>query len=295
MNAALLAEIEAAISAWGGKPCSVIGAAPASGGCIHRSFVLDCGEKRYFAKTNGQAFLEAFSAEAQGLNALRAKGLRAPEPICHGSAGGSAYLVLEYLELRHGTRESYARLGQALAALHSHHGEAYGWPRGNFIGANPQRNHAHGDWPGFWREERLLPQLRLAARSGLRSLEASGERLCSQLEALLAGHRPAASLLHGDLWSGNAGFLADGTPVLFDPAVYHGDRETDLAMTELFGGFPPAFSAAYRESAPVDTGYAVRKTLYNLYHVLNHANLFGGGYAAQAQAMIARLLAEVKA
>ena len=121
-----------------------------------------------------------------------------------------------------------------------------------------------------------------------------GERLAAALHQLLSGWAPAASLLHGDLWDGNAGFLADGTPVLFDPATYFGDRETDLAMTELFGGFPPIFYSAYTKVAPLDRGYAVRKALYNLYHVLNHANLFGGGYAAQAERMMERLLAEVR-
>ena len=114
------------------------------------------------------------------------------------------------------------------------------------------------------------------------------------MAARVSGWAPAASLLHGDLWGGNTGFLADGTPVLFDPAAYFGDREADLAMTELFGGFPPVFYSAYREAAPLDRGYAVRKGLYNLYHVLNHANLFGGGYAAQAERVIERLLAEVR-
>src|SRR5438105_3997232 len=135
----------------------------------------------------------------------------------------------------------------------------------------------------------------LARKNGLgRDLVGKGERLAEALPRLLSQHAPAASLLHGDLWSGNSGFLADGTPVLFDPAVYCGDRETDIAMTELFGGFPQAFYSAYREAAPLDHAYAVRKTLYNLYHVLNHANLFGGGYAAQAETMIDRLLAEVR-
>ena len=112
------------------------------------------------------------------------------------------------------------------------------------------------------------------------------------LPRLLRGHAPAPSLLHGDLWAGNAAFLAGGTPVIFDPAVYYGDRETDLAMTELFGGFPEDFYAAYRAHAPLDSDYRARKTLYNLYHVLNHANLFGGGYAAQAENMMGVLLAE---
>ena len=117
------------------------------------------------------------------------------------------------------------------------------------------------------------------------------ERLCEALPELLAGHSPSASLLHGDLWRGNAGFLAGGVPVVFDPAVYRGDREADLAMTELFGGFPRAFYAAYEEAWPLDAGYRTRKHLYNLYHLLNHFNLFGGAYAAQVQGYLQRLTA----
>jgi fructosamine-3-kinase len=140
-----------------------------------------------------------------------------------------------------------------------------------------------------------MPHLELAIKNGLgKALSRKGEQLAAALPQLLAGHAPSASLLHGDLWRSNAGFLADGTPVLFDPAVYFGDREADLAMTELFGGFPRDFYSAYGEVAPLDQAYAARKTLYNLYHVLNHANLFGGGYAMQAERMIDRLLAEVR-
>ena len=174
-------------------------------------------------------------------------------------------------------------------------GENYGWHRDNYIGATPQLNRRSASWADFWSKARLLPQLELARRKGLgKEPLRKGEQLAAALPQLLAGHSPAASLLHGDLWSGNAGFLADGAPLLFDPAVYCGDREADIAMTELFGGFPQAFYSAYREVAPLDRGYAVRKTLYNLYHVLNHANLFGGGYAAQAEGMIDRLLAEAR-
>jgi protein-ribulosamine 3-kinase len=187
----------------------------------------------------------------------------------------------------------FAALGRVLAALHATHGEHHGWRRDNYIGATPQRNRQSESWSSFWREERLLPQLELAGKNGLgmRLVEKGGE-LIAALPQLLAGHEPAPSLLHGDLWSGNAGFLAGGAPVLFDPAVYYGDREADLAMTELFGGFPRAFYSAYRDIAPPEAGYAVRKTLYNLYHVLNHANLFGGGYPARAETMIEWLLAE---
>ncbi|HEY6721986.1 MAG TPA: fructosamine kinase family protein, partial [Burkholderiales bacterium] len=167
--------------------------------------------------------------------------------------------------------------------------------RDNYIGRTPQINRLSPSWSDFWRDFRLVPQLELARKNKLgMSLLRPGEQLVEALPDLLSGKAPAASLLHGDLWRGNAGFLADGTPVLFDPAAYWGDRETDLAMTELFGGFPRDFYSAYTEAAPLDQGYAVRKNLYNVYHVLNHANLFGGGYTAQAERMLERLLAEVR-
>jgi len=266
---------------------------PVAGGCIHRCFILEGGGRRYFAKTNDRSALDSFAAEADGLAALAAAGTRVPAPLCQGQAGEQAFLVLEHLELR-GTGD-YAALGRSLATVHSVHGEAFGWHRDNYIGRTAQLNRRSSSWSDFWREARLGPQLELARKNALgRDLVEKGERLAEALPRLLSRHAPAASLLHGDLWSGNAGFLADGAPVLFDPAVYWGDREADLAMTELFGGFPQAFYSAYAEAAPPAQDYAVRKLLYNLYHVLNHANLFGGGYATQAKAMIERLLAELR-
>ncbi len=214
-------------------------------------------------------------------------------PVCQGQAGEQAFLVLEHLELR--GNGDYAALGHSLAKVHSISGESFGWRRDNYIGRTPQLNRRSPSWSDFWREARLGPQLELARKNGCgKSLLRKGAQLAEAVPGLLSEHAPAASLLHGDLWRGNAGFLADGTPVLFDPAVYRGDREADLAMTELFGGFPQAFYSAYAEVSPPAQGYAVRKTLYNLYHVLNHANLFGGGYAAQAERMIERLLAELR-
>jgi protein-ribulosamine 3-kinase len=206
-------------------------------------------------------------------------------------AEGRAWLVLEYLPL--GSRGSGADLGRRLAAMHRHTAPSYGWTRDNTIGSTPQDNTRMDDWIGFFRERRLRPQYDLAARHGApcRVMD-KGERLMAGLAGLFGGHRPAASLLHGDLWGGNHGYSA-GEPVIFDPAVYYGDREADLAMTELFGGYPADFYAAYREAWPLDPGYALRKTLYNLYHVLNHYNLFGGGYLGQAEHMTERLLAEL--
>jgi len=288
----LLAALQTSVSDVAGS-FRIERATPVAGGCIHRCLLLEGGGRRYFAKTNARSELDNFAAEADALAALSAAGARVPVPLCQGLAGEQAFLVLEHLELR--ANGDYAALGRTLAAIHSVHGEFFGWRRDNYIGRTPQLNRRSPSWSEFWCEARLGPQLELARENGLgKSLLKKGEQLAGAVPGLLSGHAPAASLLHGDLWSGNAGFLADGTPVFFDPAVYWGDREADLAMTELFGGFPQDFYSAYAEAAPVDRGYAVRKTLYNLYHVLNHANLFGGGYAAQAERMIERLLVEVR-
>ncbi len=262
---------------------------PVGGGCINAAWALETSAGRLFVKLNDGDRVAMFAAEAAGLHALAASGtVRVPRPVAHGSAAGRAFLVLEHLDLRGGDRASAARLGRELAALHSQQADAFGWTCDNTIGSTPQPNDPCADWVAFWRERRLGHQLALAARRGHRFR--GGDTLLARLDGLLAGHHPAPSLLHGDLWGGNWAALPDGTPVLFDPAVYHGDREADLAMTELFGGFDPAFHAAYREAAPLDDGYPLRRDLYNLYHVLNHVNLFGGGYAGQAQRLIERLL-----
>ena len=286
--------LEAAIAAALGPGHALDDAAPASGGCIHESFVVRTRGAKLFVKTNRAAHADAFAAEADGLAALAAAGARAPRCLATGAAGGDAFLALEYLEIGKRGDSDWPALGRMLAGLHRATGARYGWHRDNYIGSTLQHNRERGDWTEFWRDARLLPQLELAARNGLGSrLVDAGRKLAESLPQLLGNHAPRPSLLHGDLWSGNASFLQDGTPVLFDPAVYRGDREADLAMTELFGGFPRAFYAAYAQDWPLAPGYPVRRDLYNLYHVLNHANLFGGGYAAQAQSMIGRLSSEV--
>jgi len=295
MTPALRSAVERAISAAIGEPFRIAQTRDVSGGCIHRATVLEGDGSRFFAKLNDRRFADAFAAEADGLDALLKAGIRAPGVIARGAAEDEAFLVLEHLELGAGNAGAYRDLGTQLAKLHTHHGERFGWHRDNFIGATAQRNRQSGSWVEFWQQARLAPQLALAAENGMRGkLQRLGEAVIAALPQVLAGYAPAAALLHGDLWSGNAAFLTDGTPVVFDPAVYFGDREADLAMTELFGGFPAAFYAAYREAAPLADGYPLRRTLYNLYHVLNHANLFGGGYAAQAERMMERLLAETK-
>ena len=264
-----------------------------SGGDINRTWRVKFGSMPLFVKLNSAARIQMFAAEAKGLRELASSNtLKVPQAVCYGSDEQTAWLVLEHLPLdgQGDTRE----LGRGLAAMHRVKRKQFGWERDNTIGSTPQHNDWQDNWTQFWRQQRLGFQFELAARNGHGGqLQDRAQRLLADLPALLGSHTPSPSLLHGDLWSGDTAFTDQGTPVIFDPAVYFGDRETDIAMTELFGGFGPGFYSAYREAYPLDSGYSVRKKLYNLYHVLNHLNLFGGGYAARALSMTESLLAEI--
>lgn len=264
------------------------------GGCINESMRIEDSAGRYFVKLNRSGMLDMFAAEADGLKQILAsETLRAPRPVCWGEFGGKSYLVLEYIEL--GGGGSGAAFGEQLAAMHRSSQDQFGWHRDNTIGSTPQINTPSADWIGFWRERRLGFQLDLAERRGAgHGLIERGRELSERLPVFFEGYRPTPSLLHGDLWGGNYDSDRQGRPVIYDPAVYFGDRETDLAMTELFGGPGAEFYAAYDSAWSIDPGYSVRKELYNLYHILNHYNLFGGGYAAQAERMVSRLLAHTR-
>jgi len=265
------------------------------GGCINEAVCLTDGVRRFFVKRNRADLAPMFQAEAEGLAAIRATGaIRVPEPICTAIVGQRSWLALEYLDLGRALPDSDRRLGAGLAAMHRSTDQAFGWRRDNTIGSTPQINQRCASWVDFWSRNRLGHQLRLAEANGWNgALRARGERLLEKIPALLDGHQPIPSLVHGDLWGGNVACDADGEPVVFDPAVYYGDRETDLAMTELFGGFGSDFYAAYNDLWPLPQGYPVRRDLYNLYHVLNHLNLFGGGYFAQSKRLADRLLSEL--
>jgi protein-ribulosamine 3-kinase len=291
--------LAAAIAQATGRSFEVTSTEPVGGGCIHTAIALEGrspqGAGRYFAKVNDASHASMFAAEAEGLAALRtAAAIRVPAVVAEGKDDRHAWLVLEWLELAPLEGRGAARLGAGLAAQHRIAQPHFGWARDNFIGASAQANGWCDDWLEFWRDKRLHAQLRLAAGNRLPSrMIDRGERLVADCEAFFTNHRAAKSLLHGDLWGGNAAQLADATPLAFDPAVYVGDREADVAMTELFGGFPKDFQAAYRAAWTLDDGYRVRREFYNLYHVLNHANLFAGGYVRQAEQSIERLLAEI--
>lgn len=294
MKPALRSHLCNAILAATHRPFTLHQAIPVGGGNINASYRLEGVDgTHYFLKLNHARHHPMMRAEAAGLTAIAAsRTVRVPQFIAHGIAQEYSFLLLEHLTL--GSRGHADRLGEQLAALHRCHSPQFGWSEDNFIGTTPQPNATATDWIHFWREQRLGFQLRLAQANGHHgALLSAGERLLESLPAFFSGYVPQPSLLHGDLWSGNHGYLGDGSPVIFDPATYFGDRECDIAMTELFGGYPAAFHAAYRAAWPLDAGYATRRELYNLYHLLNHANLFGGHYAQQAEQTLLRLLAEL--
>jgi len=282
-----------------GQPFTPVTTEPLAGGCINQAWHLQGEAGSYFVKLNSVKHQEMFAAEMDGLQAMaKTNTIKVPRPICYGTTANHAYLVLEYLDLKRGSANNgdlaSDRLGELLAAMHQCTAPHFGWHRNNTIGSTEQINRQSDDWVSFWSQHRLAYQLELAAQNGhYGRLQQRGEKLLGVIGQLLDGHYPQPSLLHGDLWSGNYALMGDGQPVIFDPASYYGDRETDLAMTELFGGFSPRFYQAYRGAWPLDEGYQQRKILYNLYHILNHLNLFGDGYRSQAETMMARLLAEL--
>jgi len=287
-------QVEQSLSATLGSSVRLDVPRAVGGGCINKAFRVESNKGPFFAKVSTADGLDMFKAEAEGLEELQqSESLRVPNPLAWGVAGQQAFLVLEYLEL--GNSGSSAALGEGLAAMHRVTSDHFGWYRDNTIGSTEQHNRHEADWLIFFAEYRLRFQLDLAVARGAGSRSKDqGYRLIESLADFMVGHEPEPSLLHGDLWSGNYAFTRAGQPTIFDPAVYYGDREADLAMTELFGGFSHEFYAAYRQAWPLDAGYSVRKKLYNLYHVLNHYNLFGGGYLTQAQSMIDTLLSETR-
>lgn len=266
------------------------------GGCINQGYAVSSNTTTYFVKLNKVSQLDMFEAEALGLKQmLDTKTIRVPKPICVGTTTDFAYIVLEWLELGgNNSTQSWEQMGRQLATMHRctpPSQKGFGWDINNTIGSTPQINTWTADWVEFFTEHRLGYQFQLARRRGGHFPQQ--ERVMAAVRKLL-NHQVKPSLVHGDLWGGNAGVTKLGEPVILDPATYVGDREVDIAMTELFGGFPGAFYRGYNEVWSLDSGYKQRKTLYNLYHILNHFNLFGGGYASQANSMIEQILSYVR-
>lgn len=289
----VVADIERAT----GRAFSVKRQQSLAGGSINAAYLLAGDDARFFVKTNATGKKAMFEAEAKGLFALASSNaIKVPVPICVGDDGSQSYLVLQYLDLS--GRANQVLLGEQLAAMHRVTTEQFGWEINNTIGATVQPNGWMTDWVEFWRTQRLGFQLQLAAQNGYGGkLQVLGEKVLIDMPKLFSGRKIMPSMLHGDLWGGNVAGLndgiEDGAPVIFDPAFYFGDRETDLAMTYVFGGFSADFYASYQNAFPLDEGFAVRKTFYNIYHIINHLNLFGGGYQQQAMVMLEQVLAEI--
>lgn len=247
-------------------------------------------DERLFVKTGPEAALDMFQGEADGLAEIASTDtIRVPKVEDVGLRDGRAFIALERLAFDRVDTDAERLLGERLAAMHRCTADQFGWHRDNTIGMTPQINTRSENWVEFFREHRLRYQLDLAARGGFTGeVQELGAELAHKLDDLFADYTPAPSLLHGDLWGGNWG-VSGGEPVIFDPAVYYGDRESDIAMTKLFGGFGRAFYEAYEAAWPFEYGSHQRELLYKLYHVLNHVNLFGAAYVGRSLDLLRQL------
>lgn len=255
-----------------------------NGGDTHRAYKISDGRKRFFVKVDHESAQSNFAAEAQSLTLLQqAADVKIPKVICTGVANQSSYLVLEHINLSDGENNDWYEMGKQLAKLHLHTEQHYGCHFNNFIGKTQQINPWTDDWASFFSDFRIGKLLQLMAKKGIQFVDI--DRATEQIYTHLKGYQPKASLLHGDLWRGNVAFF-NHAPVIFDPASYFGDRETDLAMTELFGTFPQSFYQGYEAIWPLSDGYQQRKPIYQLYHILNHALMFGGHYLDSAKATL---------
>jgi protein-ribulosamine 3-kinase len=287
------AELAAAIGQAIGARLQPTPGARVHGGSINECHCWQSDAGPLFVKVAPARRHAMFEAEAAGLEELRrARAVRVPQVMGIAHTANEVALALEWIELGSASANSESKLAEQLATQHRVRAEAFGWHRDNTIGSNPQHNAWCSDWVSFLRERRLRPQLDLARANGFEGrLQERGRELLARLDRFFP-RSPEPSLLHGDLWGGNWAVDERGAPVIFDPAVYFGDRVADIAMTRLFGGFGPRFYAAYEACWPLPSDAEVRIVLYNLYHVLNHLNLFGSSYLSQALASIDRLLDE---
>ena len=300
LPAALRAAVEAVHARHTGNAARVTGATPVHGGCINSAATVRFGDgSGVFVKWNAGAPHGMFRAEAEGLEAMRATDtVRVPVVLGWADAnadGCPPHLVIEDVTLpRAGfprcDGDHNARLGRELAAMHRATAPRFGFASDNYIGRTPQPNTPCASWEEFFREHRLLHMIRLLGETGSITPDEAlrAEKASVRTARILASVEEPPALVHGDLWGGNVIRDAEGGPVLIDPAVHFAHREVDLAMTELFGGFGPRFRAAYEEAHPTQPGYAERRDIYNAYHLLNHALLFGGGYWSRARSILCR-------
>ena len=278
---------EAVSHAGAGPVTSVV---PISGGCISPAARVDAGGGSFFVKWAESAEGgRMFESEAAALETLGTTGTVATPQVV---ALGTQFILLEWLPSGRADHSAWQRFGATLARLHRTQAPTFGWDRSNYIGSLPQQNERSARWSDFWREQRLTAQLKLALEKGVltRTDQRAFDTLFNELDALIeAGQQDGASLLHGDLWSGNVHATPSGI-ALIDPSTYFGHREVDLAMADLFGGFPASFWESYEEAWPLRGGWQMRRSIYQLYYLLVHVNLFGGGYLRQTRNALERVL-----
>jgi fructosamine-3-kinase len=261
-----------------------------TGGDINLCYWLSDYQHNYFIKLNDKSRLQQFESEAYSLTQIKQlHTMSCPDVITTGTTLDKSYLVLEYLPFHHACAKDWLLFGKKLAQMHktSTHGK-FGWQHDNYIGTTLQPNNWQSNWRTFFAEQRIGWQLQLLAEKSVKL--GSIEHIVSACHDLLMHHQVTPCLVHGDLWQGNLGFNNEGV-FIFDPASYYGDREVDIAMTELFGQLPSEFYQGYQSIYPLEKDYDKRKLIYNFYHILNHANLFGGVYIEQSKANLARILA----
>ncbi len=251
-----------------------------AGGDTAAAFCVETDEGRFFAKRASLTHQSQLQSEAFSLTRIAETGsIAVPEVILCDASGSEVWLLMEWLDLRALDAVTERALGRALASLHRNTASAFGWSETNWLGGSLQFNATTDSWSDFFLTQRLEPQLKWAFDQGHgERLQDHGKRLLEHLPVLLADHHPEPALVHGDLWSGNAAATQSGVPIIFDPAAHFADRESDLAMMRLFGGFGPGCFAAYAEAWPLPAGHEQRLPLYQLYHLLNHLNLFGSSY-----------------
>lgn len=289
---AIVSQLEAFLKKHTGNEALIDQTQALGGGSINAAFLIRYAEQDFFLKYNqAKRYPKMFELEAKGLKILaKSRKIRLPEVIGTGEAGQTAFLLMEHIETAYPDNTFWEIFGEKLADLHRETHETFGLDHDNYIGSLPQSNTFAPSWSEFFIAQRLKPQLKMAAGKGMLTSQTFNdfEKLFAKLPGLFPEEVPA--LLHGDLWSGN--FLCDSNqnPVLIDPAVYYGNREMDLAMSKLFGGFSPRFYEAYHAAYPLETGWQERIDLCNLYPLLVHVNLFGGSYVGQLQSSLRRFV-----
>ena len=283
MDQAIKRKIEYAVGS------SVLAHSPLSGGDIASAYKVTTSDKRVFFCKTAFDQRNMFVKEANGLKELAKSGAVYVPEVFHAEDG---LLILEMIKGGQKSKSFFQSFGQAFARMHRYTGDSYGFYEDNYIGSTYQKNSpkasSHLSWAAFYFEYRILYQTHLLEEKGYSTKELSSlvARLESRIEDLLATDDESASLLHGDLWGGNYIVGEGEASYLIDPAVYYGHREADLAMTTLFGGFDSTFYISYNEEYPLEPGFKEREPLYHLYHLMNHLNLFGGGYYSQVLSIL---------